>query len=43
MESESSYFNKSILKPPNKKILLEDCCCSFKSSGEIKSFLKSFI
>ena len=43
IESESSYFNKSILKSPNKKILLEDSFCSFNSNGEIKSLLKSFI
>ena len=33
---------KSILKPPNKKILLEDSFCSFNSNGEIKWLLKSF-
>ena len=43
IESESSYFNKSILKSPNKKILLEDSFCSFNSNGEIKSLLKWFI
>ena len=42
-ESESSYFDKSILKSPNKKIPLEDSFCSFNSNGEIKSLLKSFI
>ena len=40
--SESSYFNKSILKSPNKKILLEDSFCSFNSNGERKWLLKSF-
>ena len=30
IESESSYFNKSILKSPNKKIILKDSFCSFK-------------
>ena len=43
IESESSYFNKSILKSPNKKILLGDYFGSFISNGEIKSLLKSFI
>ena len=43
IESESSYFNKSILKSSNKKILLGDSFYSFNSNGEIKSLLKSFI
>ena len=36
IESESSYFEKLILKSPNKKIFLEDFFCSFNSNGEIK-------
>ena len=43
IESESSYFNKSILKSPNKKILLDDSFCSFNNNGETKSLLKSFV
>ena len=39
IEPERSYFSKSILKSPNKKILLEDPFCSFNSSGEVKSLL----
>ena len=42
VKSESSFFNKSILKSPNKKIFLEDSFYSFNSNGEIKSLLKSF-
>ena len=34
IESESSYFNKSILKSPNKKILLEGFFCSLTIMGE---------
>ena len=40
IESESSFFNKSILKSSNKKILLEESFDSFYSSGETKLFLK---
>ena len=43
IEPESSYFNKSMLKSPNKKILLEVSFCSFNNKGKIKSLLKSFI
>ena len=43
IESESSYFSKSILKSPNKKIFMEDSFCSFNKNGEINSLLKSFI
>ena len=35
IESESSDFNKSILKSTNKKIILEDSFCSFNNNGEI--------
>ena len=42
IESESTYFNKSVLKSPNKKILLEDSFCSV-NDGEIKSLTKCFI
>ena len=43
IESESSYFNKSILKSPKKKILLDDSFCCFNNNGETKSLLKSFV
>ena len=36
IESENSYFNKSIVKSPNKKIILEDPFYSFNTNGEIK-------
>ena len=42
IESESSYFEKLILKSPNKKNFLEDFFCSFNSNGEIKCLLNSF-
>ena len=42
-ESEISYFNKSMLKSPRKKTVLDDSFCNFSSKGEIKSFVKSFI
>ena len=42
IECESSYFNKSILKLPNKKILSHSFR-GFNSNEEIKSLLKSFI
>ena len=42
-ESEISYFNKSMLKSPRRKILLDDSFCNFCSKGEMKSFVKSFI
>ena len=41
-ESETSYFNKSMLKSPRTKALLDDYFCNFNSKGEIKSFVKSF-
>ena len=41
-ESEISYFNKSMLKSPRRKILLVDAFCNF-CKGEINSFVKSFI
>ena len=37
------FFNKSILKSPNKKIVLEDSFCSFNYNREIKSVIKSYI
>ena len=43
MESEILYFNKSILKSPRRKILLDDSFCSFSNKGEINSFVKSLI
>ena len=41
-ESEISCFNKSMLKSPRRKTLLDDSFCNFSSKGEIKSFVKSF-
>ena len=43
IESEISYFNKSILKSPRRKILLDDSFCNFSNKGEINSFVKSLI
>ena len=43
IKSESPYFNKSILRSPSRKILLEGSFRSFNSNGEIQSFVKSFI
>ena len=43
IESEISYFDKSMLKSPRRKILLEDSFCNFSNKEEIKSFVKSFI
>ena len=43
IESEILYFDKSMLKPRRKKIILDDSFCNFSNNGEIKSFLKSFI
>ena len=40
-ESEISYFNKSILKSPRRKTLL-DSFCHFSGKWEIKSIVKSF-
>ena len=40
IESEISYFNKSILKSLRRKILLDDSFCNFSNKGEIKSFVK---
>ena len=31
-----SYFNKSILKSPRRKVLLDDSFCNFSNKGEIK-------
>ena len=42
-ESGILYFNKSILKLPNKNIVLEYSFCSFNYNGEIISVIKSFI
>ena len=42
-ESEISYFNKSILKSPKRKILLDDSFCNFSSKGKLKSFVKLFM
>ena len=36
-------MNKSILKPPRKKLLLDDSFCSFNNKGDIKSFAKSYM
>ena len=41
-ESGISYFNKSMLKSPTRKIILDNSFCNFGSKGEIKSFVKSF-
>ena len=35
-ESEISYFNKSMVKSPRRKIILDDSFCKFSSKGEIK-------
>ena len=43
IESEISYFNKSILKLPKRKIILDDSFCKLSSKGEINSFVKSLI
>ena len=43
IESEISYFNKSILKSPKRKILLDDSFCNCSNKGEINSFVKSSI
>ena len=42
-ESKISYFNKSMLKSPKRKILLDDSFCNFSNKGEIKSFEKSSV
>ena len=39
-ESEISCFNKSMLKSPTRKTLLDDFFCNFSSKEEIKSFVK---
>ena len=39
-ESEISYFNNSMLKPPRSKIILDDSFCNFYSKGAIKLFVK---
>ena len=43
IESEITYFNKSMLKSRRRKILLEDSFCNFSNKGQIESFVKSFI
>ena len=40
MESEISYFNKSVLKSLRRIILLDDTFCNFSNKGEIISFVK---
>ena len=42
-ESEISYFNKSILKSPRRKIILDDSFCNFSNKGDTNSFVKSSI
>ena len=41
-KSEISCFNKSMLKSPRRKTLLDGCFYNFISKGEIKLFVKSF-
>ena len=36
IESEMSYFDKSILRSPNRKILLDKSFCNFRNKGEKK-------
>ena len=43
IESKIVCFNKSILKSPRRKILLDDSFCSFSDKGEINSFVKPLI
>ena len=43
IESEISYFNKSILKSPDRKMFLDDYFCNFSYKGEVNSFVKSLI
>ena len=43
IESEISYFNKSILKSPRRKIILDNSFCNFSNKGDINSFVKSLI
>ena len=43
VESEISYFNKSTLMSPTRKLLLDYSFCNFSNKGEIKAFIKSFI
>ena len=43
IESDMSYFDKSILKSPNRKILLDESFCNFSNKGEKKSIVKSLI
>ena len=40
IEPEISYSNKSILKSPRRKILLDDSFCKLSDKEEIKYFLK---
>ena len=42
-ESDILYFNKSILKSPRRKTLLDNFSCNFSGKGEVKSYVKSFI
>ena len=42
-ESDILYFNKSMLKSPRTKTLLDNFSCNFSGKGEVKSFVKSFI
>ena len=39
VESEISYCNKSILKSPRRKILLDDSFCNCSDKGEINHLL----
>ena len=43
IESDVSYFNKSTLKCPRRKIILDYSLCNFSNKGEISSFVKSLI
>ena len=40
IESEISYFNKSVLKSLRRIILLDDSFCNFSNKEEIESFVK---
>ena len=40
IESEISYFNKSVLKSLRRIILLDDSFFNFSNKEEIKSFVK---
>ena len=43
IEFKISYFNKSILKSPRRKSLLDDSFCNFSNKGEINSLVKWLI